>query len=203
MLYERVGNFSYFCFEMHVTDEILLKAIENKDEKAFSRFYKRYSHTILCFVLSKVHNVETAKEVVQNFWLTFWENPGILRANKEGCVKVFLLQYLCFRILDIYRIAIPETIRVEETEATSTITADGNIEKEELINIVNDALQDSSMLTKKTFWKRIEKIPAKEVAEELNITTQTVHNNFSKSLETIKKYVKTNYPEIIKNRRIL
>lgn len=185
---------------MHTTDEILLKAIEEKDEKAFSQFYERYGSTILCFVLSKVHNKEIAKEIVQNFWVAFWENPAILRANKEGSVKVFLLQYLRFRIYDIYRIAVPETISVEETEILSNPTVYDNIEKEELKEIVRDALKDSSPLTKNSFWMRVESIPAKEVADELGVTTQTVHNKFSKSLAVIRKYIKTYYPEIIKSR---
>jgi RNA polymerase sigma factor (sigma-70 family) len=186
---------------LHTTDEILLKAIEEKDEKAFSQFYERYSSTILCFVLSKVHNKEVAKEIVQNFWAVFWENPRILRANKEGCVKVFLLQYLRFRIYDIYRIAVPETISVDKAEILSDATAYDNIEKEELKEIVHDALKDSSSLTRNSFWMRVESIPAKEVADELGVTTQTIHNKFSQSLATIRKYIKTYYPEIIKNRK--
>lgn len=186
---------------MQTTDEILLKAIEEKDEKAFSRFYERYGSTILCFVLSKVHNKEIAKEIIQNFWVAFWENPRIIRANKEGCVKVFLLQYLRFRIYDVYRIAVPETIPVEDAELLADTTVYNNMEKEELKGIVHDALKNSSPLTKNSFWMRVESIPAKEVANELGVTTQTIHNKFSQSLVTLRKYIKTYYPEIIKNRK--
>ncbi|WP_019540285.1 RNA polymerase sigma factor [Proteiniphilum acetatigenes] len=183
---------------MQTTDEILLKAIEEKDEKAFSRFYERYGSTILCFVLSKVHNKEIAKEIIQNFWVAFWENPRIIRANKEGCVKVFLLQYLRFRIYDVYRIAVPETIPVEDAELLADTTVYNNMEKEELKGIVYNALKNSSSLTKNSFWMRVESIPAKEVANELGVTTQTVHNKFSQSLAIIRKYIKTHYPEILK-----
>lgn len=183
---------------MQVTDEILLKAIEDKDEKAFSQFYERYSRTILCFVLSKVHHREAAKEIVQNFWVAFWENPRILRPNKNGNVKVFMLQYLRFRIYDMYRIAVPETIHVEETNIPSVVTADADIEKEELMKIVRDALRNSSSLTQDAFWMRADNVSAKETAMKLNTTTQTVHNKFSRSLATIRKYIKKHYPELIK-----
>lgn len=186
---------------METTDEILLNAIAKKDKKAFSQFYERYSHTVLCFVLSKVHNTDTAKEIVQNFWLVFWENPRILRSNKNGSVKVFMLQYLRFRIYDIYRIAVPETILIDEADIASTLALNANIEKEELMQIVRDALQDSPLLTKNTFWMRMDNIPAKDVAEELKTTTQTVHNKFSQSLDVIRKYIKKNYPELIKIRK--
>ena len=185
---------------MQTTDEILLNAIEEKDEKAFSRFYERYGSTILCFVLSKVHDKEIAKEIIQNFWVAFWENPRIIRANKEGCVKVFLLQYLRFRIYDLYRIAVPETIRVEEAELLADPTLYDNMEKEELKEIVRDALKENSSLTKNSFWMRVDGIPAKQVAKELGVTPQTVHNKFSQSLATIRKYIKTHYSEIIKDR---
>lgn len=186
---------------MQPTDEILLKRIEERDEKSFSLFYEKYSHVILCFVLSKVHSVEVSKEIVQNFWAAFWENPRILRANKEGSVKVFLLQYLRFRIYDTYRVAVPETIPVEKVEAISDILSDTPIEKEELVNIVNDALQNSSILTKHTFWERVEKVPAKEVATEHHVTTQTVHNTFSRALKEVRGYIQTNYPELAKNKK--
>ncbi|MDO5664386.1 MAG: sigma-70 family RNA polymerase sigma factor [Bacteroidia bacterium] len=184
---------------MQTTDKILLKAIENKDRKAFSQFYKRYSRPVLCFVLSKVHNKEIAKDIIQNFWLSFWENPSILRANEDGCVKVFMLQYLRFRIYDTYRIAVPETILAEDIDIVSPLTSHENIEKEELLQIVRDALKNSSILTQNTFWMRVENVSAKEVANELNTTSQTVHNAFSKSLGTIRDYLKKHYPEISKS----
>lgn len=182
---------------MQTTDEILLKAIENKDRKAFAQFYERYSRTVLCFVLSKVHNKEIAKDIVQNFWLSFWENPGILRANKTGCAKVYMLQHLRFRIYDMYRIAVPETIPVEDAQIISRTTTYENIEKEELLQIVRDALKNSSVLTQDAFWMRMENISAKEAANKLNTTSQTVHNKFSKSLRTVREYIKKYYPEII------
>ncbi|HBK93401.1 MAG TPA: hypothetical protein DDZ69_00055 [Porphyromonadaceae bacterium] len=182
---------------MQTSDKILLKAIENKDRKAFSQFYERYSHTVLCFVVSKVHNKEVAKDIVQNFWLAFWENPRILRTNKTGCVKVYMLQHLRFRIYDMYRIAVPETIPAEDANIVSSLTSHENIEKEELLQIVRDALKNSSTLNQDAFWMRLENIPAKETAGELNTTTQTVHNSFSKSLRTVRKYIKKHYPEIV------
>ncbi|MDO5524053.1 MAG: sigma-70 family RNA polymerase sigma factor [Bacteroidia bacterium] len=182
---------------MQATDEILLKAIGKKDRKAFTQFYERYSRTVLCFVLSKVHNTDAAKDIVQNFWLSFWENPRMLCANKTGCAKSYMLQHLRFRIYDMYRIAVPETIPVEDTQLASPISAYENIEKEELFQIVHDALKNSSVLTQDAFWMRMENIPAKEAANELNTTTQTVHNNFSKSLRTVREYIKKHYPEIV------
>jgi RNA polymerase sigma factor (sigma-70 family) len=154
--------------------------------------------------LSKVHNTDIAKEIVQNFWLSFWENPRILRANKTGSVKIYMLQHLRFRVYDMYRIAVPETIPLEQTEVASPVSACENIEKEELLKIVHDALRESSTLTKDAFWMRVENIPAKEVASKLNTTPQTVHNIFSKSLDTVRKYVKKYYllsPGIVVNKR--
>lgn len=182
---------------MQATDEILLRAIGNKDRKAFDQFYERYRRTVLCFVLSKVHNLDVAKDIVQNFWLSFWENPCMLRANKTGCAKVYMLQYLRFRIYDIYRIAVPETIPVEDAQIASTVTAYANIEKEELLKIVHDALKNCSILTQTTFWMRMENIPARKVANKLNTTPQTVHNIFSKSLSIIREHIKKHYPEIL------
>ena len=184
---------------MQTSDKILLKAVAEKDKKAFALFYEKYSRVALCFILSKVHDKSIAKEITQNFWLAFWENPTILRANKDGCVKSFLLQHLRFRIYDMYRIAVPETILAERTDIASTATANGNIEKEELMKIVRDALQNSSLLDRNAFWMRLDNIPAKEVAEELDTTTQTVHNKFSKSLQTVREYIKKHYPEIVAN----
>lgn len=188
---------------MKTTDKILLKAIEEKDEKAFTQFYERYNRVVLCFVLSKVHNKEIAKDVVQNFWLALWENPRMLRANKNGCVKVFMLQYLRFRIYDIYRIAVPETIPIEYTSVEFIDIASTNLEKEELLQVVHDALKNTSMLTRNAFWMRMENIPAKEVARELNTTPQTVHNAFSKLLNTVREHLKKHYPEIQSNKKKL
>lgn len=181
---------------MHTTDEILLRAIAQKDKRAFSRLYERYSHAALCFVLSKVHHADVAKEIVQNFWLALWENPHMLRPDNDGCAKVFLMQYLRFRIYDKYRIAVPETVAIDETDIVSPLLTGADMEKEQLLQIVRDALKNSTLLTKNAFWMRMDNISAKEVANELNTTPQTVHNTFSRALRTVREYIRKHYPEI-------
>lgn len=99
----------------------------------------------------QVHHADVAKEIVQNFWLALWENPRMLRPDKDGCAKVFLMQYLRFRIYDIYRIAVPETVPIDETDIVSPLLAGADMEKEELLHIVCDALKNSTLLTKKNF----------------------------------------------------
>ncbi|MCI7070753.1 MAG: sigma-70 family RNA polymerase sigma factor [Bacteroides pyogenes] len=143
-----------------------------------------------------MHHADVAKEIVQNFWLALWENPRMLRPDKDGCAKVFLMQYLRFRIYDIYRIAVPETVPIDETDIVSPLLAGADMEKEELLHIVCDALKNSTLLTKKTFWMRVDNISAKEVANELNTTPQTVHNTFSRALYTVREYIRKHYPEI-------
>lgn len=175
-----------------------MNAIAKKDEKAFSLFYERYGRIVLSFVLSKVHNKAVAEEIVQDFWLAFWMNPHILRSNHNGSVKVFLLQYFRFRIYDRYCIAVAETIPVEDVQIVSCTTADGEIEKEELLQIVHDALKNSSLSDKNVFWMRMERISAREAAGKLNVTTQTIHNKFSRSKGMIREYLQKQYPEFVK-----
>jgi len=86
---------------------------------------------------------------------------------------------------------------VEDAQIASTVTAYANIEKEELLKIVHDALKNCSILTQTTFWMRMENIPARKVANKLNTTPQTVHNIFSKSLSIIREHIKKHYPEIL------
>ena len=99
-----------------------------------------------------------------------------------------------------YRIAVPETILVENVDITSVAAANANIEKEELFQIVHDALKNNSTLTKNTFWMRVENISAQTTANELNTTTQTIHNTFSRSLATVREYIKKHYPEFVVNK---
>ena len=68
-----------------------------------------------------------------------------------------MLQHLRFRIYDMYRIAVPETIPIEDIQLVSPLSTYDNIEKEELLQIVYDALKNNSKLSQNTFWMRLEK----------------------------------------------
>ncbi|MBD3169951.1 MAG: sigma-70 family RNA polymerase sigma factor [candidate division Zixibacteria bacterium] len=71
-------------------DEILIKLIVQKDEKALSVFYDMHGRLIYSLVLKLLGNKPDAEEVTQETFLKVWDNAEKYNGNK-GSVKSWLV----------------------------------------------------------------------------------------------------------------
>ena len=186
--------------EMKMKDSKLLTLIAIKDENAFDVFYDRYIKMIYKYVYKELGNQEQTDDLIQDFWAKLWDEPSFLKCDNTGSVRAYMLQYLKFRILDLYRKTLssllhdstPEKME-QELEAYETITAD--LSEKELLDIIHDALEHQPSVTRNAFWMRINNWSVKETARSLSVSQKTVYNRYSESLAVVRKYIRDNYPE--------
>ena len=121
---------------MKKKDSQLLVLISNKDIKSFNAFYHRYSNVIYSFVYRHLNDEVSSDDLVQDFWVKVWEDPSFLKCNESGSVKIYMLQHLKFRILDIYRKTLSQLVRECKIEnADNEVVYNGILDEHNEIRI--------------------------------------------------------------------
>ena len=188
---------------MKQKDSKLLILIAIKDEKAFDVFYYRYIKMIYKYVYSELGDQEQTDDLIQDFWARVWEDPSFLKCNESGSVRSYMLQHLKFRILDLYRKThsrlIEETDPIElENEMYEYNNIISQLSEQELLAIIQEALEDEPMLVRNAFLMRINNWSVKEIAKTLSVNPKTIYNNYATSLAIVRKHIQDYYPEFAK-----
>lgn len=188
---------------MKPKDSKLLILIAIKDEKAFDVFYYRYIKMIYKYVYSELGDQEQTDDLIQDFWARVWEDPSFLKCNESGSVRSYMLQHLKFRILDLYRKTlsrlIEETDPIElENEMYEYNNIISQLSEQELLAIIQEALEDEPMLVRNAFLMRINNWSVKEIAKTLSVNPKTIYNNYATSLGIVRKHIQDYYPEFAK-----
>lgn len=188
---------------MKAKDSKLLTLITIKDEKAFNVFYNRYIKLIYKFVYHELGDQDQTDDLIQDFWVKVWEDPSFLKCDTTGSVRGYMLQYLKFRILDLYRKTLTRLLRKashseveQEMEEYNNTMAE--IGKQELLAIIHEALEHQPTIVRSAFWMRINNWSVKETALELSVSPKTIYNKYSKSLTVVRRHIREHYPEFDK-----
>lgn len=185
---------------MKMNDSGLLLLISKKDAKAFDAFYNRYIKLIYKFVYRELYDEMHTDDLIQDFWIRVWEDPSFLRCNEKGSVESYMLQYLKFRILDLYRKTAKNLIRVcnidiAEYELSEYRSITEELIEKELLMIIHEALENQPQIIRNTFWMRINNWSVEETARTLSVSSKTVYNKYSESLTVVRTHIRNRYPE--------
>lgn len=178
----------------------LLLLISKKDAKAFDVFYNRYIKMIYRFVYRELYDEMLSDDLIQDFWIRVWEDPSFLKCNEKGSVQSYMLQYLKFRILDLYRKTAKNLVQVcnidiAEYELSEYRTITEELIEKELLMIIHEALENQPQIIRNTFWMRINNWSVEETARSLSVTSKTVYNKYSESLTIVRTHIRKRYPE--------
>lgn len=183
------------------TDYSLLRLISEKDRKAFTLFYDRYIKLIYKFVYQSLNDQERTDDLIQEFWMKVWEDPFFLRCNEGGSAQSYMLQYLRFRVLDVYRETLKNMISIDQLEESMVDYHDvtEELDEKELLSVIREALDKQPYVVRKTFWLRINDWSVDETAKVLSVSKKTVYNKYSESLSIVRSHLKNNHPELIED----
>ena len=98
---------------METTDKELLQRIADKDERAFNELYRRYSRLFLSWVYSRLHDRETTRDVVQEFWEEIWSRPDRFHCDEKGSAKKIFIQFLAFRAINYVKSSLGRSLGSE------------------------------------------------------------------------------------------
>ena len=140
---------------------------------------------LCCFAQKYVKDFETAKEIVQDAYISMWEKRETI--DMERAVKSYLTMVIhnkCTNYLrdnrkfDKYIIDIENLLDVPEYESSDSMVAD------ELKISIDSAINELPEKCREIFiLNRYENLKYQEIADKLQISVKTVESQMSKALQ--------------------
>jgi RNA polymerase sigma-70 factor (ECF subfamily) len=168
-------------------------------QENFDRIYICYFARMQRFAKIYVMSDEEAENIVQDVFLMLWEKRKVLNiqisltAYLFSLVKNKCIDYLRHKIIDDeYKRELSFKLNALE-EINRAFATDEDIEK-----FINDALQKLPARCREIFVKsRVEGKKYSEIAEELNISVNTVENQMVFALKKLRVELKEYLPLLI------
>ena len=181
-----------------LSDEMqLLQQLITGDAESFRKIYECYQGKIFLFALRLTKSKSEAEEVVQEVFVRLWEKREKIKIEKS--FNAYILTITKNLVLDgLKKAAYDKTIQQKiyrNMRALQNTTIDSLIEKE-LTRLHQEAVDRLSPQKKIVFkLSREEELSYEEIAKKLGISKNTVRNQMSDSLKSIREYL-TVHPDI-------
>ena len=142
------------------------------DESVFQALFVDYYPSLISFAMKYVEREEAAQDIVQDVFVKVWETREKLRGVEN--LSAYLYQMVRFKCFNHLR---AEKIRHDAsrsfTEEMDVVEMNEYI-KEETFRIVMSIVEELPPGSRNVFSRVIQGYSAKEIAEELGITIETV-----------------------------
>ncbi len=174
----------------------IIARIKSDDKKAFEELFFGYYPKLTVFAKKYVRNTDTAKEIVQDFFVRLFENRGKL--NIQTSLKSYLYSSIknsCLNYLNQQKLRAShaENIRIQNKD--SVIDFSDTMEQTELEYRIWKEVSELPGQCQHIFnLSRKEGIRNKEIANQLGISIRTVETQISKAL----KILRTNLNQYLK-----
>lgn len=173
-------------------DRIWVIKLRNDSEAAFKSLFDAYRDDVFMYALSFLNEKEFAEEIVQEAFLRIWVHRKMIDPDRS--FKAFLFTLAKNLTFNFLRKAASNRKLRERVFAISPIaspSAESEIEEMEIEKINNHALSLLPPGRKRIYEMSVfEGKTYEEIGVELGISPHTVRNQMSKSLQTLRDYLK-------------
>lgn len=165
-----------------------IKLIQTDDKNAINLLYARYSKRLFKFAFSYLKTEDDSLDVVQEVFVSVWENRKKLNADTNW--EAYLFTVAKNTILSIFRKKISEKNYLDHLRQISIVSQNSNDEQldynylSEKIQSLIDQLPEQRKLIFR--MSKIEGQSNKAIAEKLNISVKTVEDHMTKARKFIK-----------------
>jgi RNA polymerase sigma-70 factor (family 1) len=170
------------------SDFDLIALLKGDDILAFDTLYARYFGKLYNHAYEKLHDRFLAQEVVQDLFVSFWQNRYKIEVHTSLASYFFTaIRYLIinqFRKQMLYEQKID---KMALTQSQSTNETNEWLDYKDLQFEYQAALQELPEKCREVFTMSRNGASNKEIAESLNISTKTVEQHITKALRTLRK----------------
>ncbi len=167
------------------TDNKLLNLFREGNQAAFDQIHARYAHQVYMYAFNILSKTQECEDIVQNVFVSLWNQKKEVEIKS---LKSYLFRAVKNQIFNYFR-----NNKISDTDLTRLTIIDisnsalENMEFKELEKIIQDCVQNLPNRCQHIFrLSRFEEKSHKEIAEDLDISRQTVKNQISKALKIIK-----------------
>ncbi len=172
------------------TDVFDLEAVKIRDGdiKAFERLYRFHCQTLIRFACQYVHDVSEAENIVQDVFLSLWENRSRIDPSRK--LKTYI--YTAVRNKALKALARKQTQKKHQDgqkhEQIPVKQPDTLLEEEELKRDLNLAIDALPNRCREIFlMNRHDKLTYREIAGILDISIKTVETHMGRALKFLRR----------------
>ena len=167
-------------------DKELLHAIQQKDKRAFDALFREYYRLLCLFSYNMIRDKEQAEEIVQEFFITLWENPPLVTDS----VRSYFYKAIYNRTLNYISKA---NTRLKNEDLYSQIDqqTEEETDDKELQNFISKAVDTLPEKCKEIFIMcKYNDMSYSQVSEMLHISPKTVENQMGIALKKLRELLK-------------
>lgn len=179
------------------TDETLYAAVRSGSEEAFKQLYLKYQCKLFTFCYGLTDDEETAKDLVQETFITFWEKRDAVLTDYSLIAYLFKIAHSkCYHHLqhaNRTRTCDLETLRLSEIELNyydeETIT--GSLYFTEVKDAYEKAVEKLPPQCQTVYvMNREEELKSRDIADRLSLSLRTVESHLYRAARLIRKELK-------------
>ncbi len=171
----------------------VIAALKSDSQDAFNEIYSTYARRLYSYCYKFSRTAEDAEEIVQDTFVRLWNSRGKLKSDTNLNNLIFTISHRLVinawhkRMLDPRYITFLE---IQEQVADSRRTEHA-VEYDEFSWRVL-SLMDKLPTTQRKIvqYAKMEDLPSKEIARRMNLSEQTVRNQLSLALKTLRSQMK-------------
>lgn len=169
-------------------DAELIVLLKQDDRNAYAEIFSRYKAPLYIFAYKKVGDREEAKDLVNELFVNTWEKRA--EANMPSGLAAYLFGMLKNRILDLFKHKKVSQRYLETFQYylnTDNNNADYLVRHNELNELIEKEIAALPEKMRRVFeLSRKTNLSRKEIAEELNVSEQTVKSHMFHALKILK-----------------
>ena len=155
-------------------DSGLAKQIHNGDQKAFRNLFDQYFQTLCSFGYKYIPDISVVEDFVQDVFVKLWENHQ--EFDDINAIKTFLYTSVRNKCLNHikHKIVIEKHEKNIITELESESGIKNHVVEEEVFNNLYNEIKNLPESSKKIMLLALNGLKNPEIADELNISVNTV-----------------------------
>ena len=171
------------------SEHLLIAGLKIGSKEAFDEIYRRYAGRLLAYCVQYTKCREDAEEIVQDVFVALWNNRQTIR--QEETLQSFLFTISKHRVINAYRSTLNSPVYEDYVDYQNKLSADEDyhrVEYEQYVRIVKDAIRRLPSTQQRVITlSRFSQLSNKEIAERLSLSEQTVKNQLSIGLKTLRE----------------
>ena len=172
-----------------------MSKLSNINLTEFESLFKTYYSELCGFANKYLEDLEAAEEIVQAFFVKFWENRNDLNIQTSPKSYIFTsIRNACFNQIKHIKVREEYKLHNKREMDSSNYSVDDEFQASELDLKIKKSIEELPESRRQIFMmSRYEGLKYKEIAEQLKISIKTVENQMGSAL----KYLKTELSDYI------
>lgn len=169
-------------------ESILIAELKRGSREAFDRIYRLYAGRLLAYCLQYAKCREDAEEMVQDVFVSLWKHREDIR--QEETLRSLLFTMSKHRVINAWRATLNSSVYEDYVNyRCGYVENEGcrRVEYEEYVRVLKAAIARLPSTQRQVIrLSRFALLSNKEIAQRLSLSEQTVRNQLSMGLKTLR-----------------